>query len=102
MPGISYWLLRRVFRVRFEGGPGDTAERAILIRRAPNNGLGVLAEYGYLTNTFGRGWVMRSQSLIQLNNRYLDKLDIVLRDGATRTVFFDVTEFLGKRFFGRD
>ena len=51
---LIYFRARRKRRaITFEGGPGDTIERAVIIRGAPNETLGVAAEYQYLAGSLG-------------------------------------------------
>jgi len=84
----------------FEGGPGDRTKSAVLIRGAPNHLAGVLAEYDYLSKKFGNRdteWHVTSQTLLNPGRRYYDRMDIKLSDGTERTIFFEITEFFGKR-----
>ncbi len=55
-------------------------------------------EYGYLNKLYGgsSGWVLSSQATIEGNDRILDKLDICLTDGRTKTVWFDITQAWNK------
>jgi hypothetical protein len=102
--------------ITFEGGPGDTIERAVIIRGAPNNALGVEAEYRYLAWKFlgveaeyrylawkfgrpGIDWELVGQGLVEsAGHCKYDKMHIKLADGTQRTIYFDITEFFGKGF----
>ncbi len=86
--------------VTFEGGPGDTLERAVLIRGAASHNLGIQAEYQYLAEKFGQpgmDWLLETQALMERHNRYYDEMRVKLSDGTEQVVFFDITEFFGKR-----
>ena len=75
---------------------GDSLETAVVIHEASNSGEGIKAENRYLSEKFGqRGldWEKKEQSLIGKEDRRYDKLDIELKDGTNKTVYFDVTEF---------
>lgn len=75
---------------------GDSLETAVVIHGASNSGEGIKAENQYLSEKFGqRGldWEKKEQSLIGKEDRHYDKLDIELKDGTNKTVYFDVTEF---------
>ena len=88
-------------RITFEGGPGDTMERAIMIRGAPDTALGVEAEYRYLAQRYGqpgRDWQFVGQGLLDSGDRVYDEIHIKLADGTPITIFFDITEFFGKGF----
>ena len=54
--------------ITFEGGPGDTMERAVIIRGVSDHALGVEAEYRYLAQAFGRrgrDWEPIGQELLE-------------------------------------
>lgn len=75
---------------------GDSLETAVVIHGASNSGDGIKAENQYLSEKFGqRGldWEKKGQSLIGKEDKQYDKLDIELRDGTNKTVYFDITEF---------
>jgi hypothetical protein len=85
--------------ITFEGGPGDTMERAVIIRGVSDHALGVEAEYRYLAQLFGRpgrDWEPIGQELVESGDRYYDEMHVRLSDGTRRSVFFDITEFFGK------
>jgi hypothetical protein len=87
--------------ITFGGGPGDTIERAVVIRGAPDSNLGVEAEYRYLAQKYGRprtDWQLIGQGLVEAGDCFYDEMHIRLADGTERTVFFDITEFFGKGF----
>ncbi len=86
--------------VTFDGGPGDTPEKAVIIRGAADGVAGVEAEYRYLRDKFGqqnRDWRLGRQALMRKGDRILDVMQLVLADGSKRTVYFDITEFFGKQ-----
>jgi hypothetical protein len=75
---------------------GDSLETAVVIHGASNSGEGIKAENQYLSEKFGqRGldWDKKGQSLIGKEDKQYDKLDIELKDGTNKTVYFDITEF---------
>jgi hypothetical protein len=86
-------------KISFKGGPGDTPETAVVILGAPNSMAGVSAEYYYLGNQFGRrnvDWNLKRQSVLNQKGKIYDRMDLELKDGSKKTVFFDITEFFGK------
>jgi len=86
-------------RITFKGGPGDTMETAVLISGATNSIEGIAAEYEYLRQKFGRenrDWNLRRQSVFQQKGKFYDRLELDLKDGSRKTVFFDISEFFGK------
>ena len=92
-------------RITFEGGPGDTIERAIVIHGAPDERLGVNCEYEYLDWEFGcRGvdWTLERQAPRKCDKRAHDEMSIRLADGTQRSVVFDITEFYGKSWPGAE
>jgi len=85
--------------IAFEGGPGDTVERAIVIRGAGNDCLGVEAEYQYLVREFGRRgvyWQLERQSLLTVDDRRYDEMRIRLSDGTQKVIYFDISDFFGE------
>ncbi len=85
--------------IRFEGGSGDTMERAIVVRGARTNLEGTYAEYAWLVNRFGakdKGWKLISRSHTVVGGCDIDTYQIQLADGTLRSVFFDSTESFGK------
>jgi hypothetical protein len=86
-------------QITFKGGPGDTTETAVLISGALNSIDGTAAEYAYLRKKFGRenvDWNLVRQSVREQNGKFYDRLELELKDGSRKTVFFDISEFFGK------
>ena len=86
-------------KISFKGGPGDTPETAVVISGAPNSQVGIDAEYYYLMKKFGRpnvDWKLKRQSVLHVKGRDYDRMEIELKDGSKKDVFFDITEFFGK------
>jgi hypothetical protein len=86
-------------KIIFKGGPGDRAETAVVILGAPNSFAGIAAEYAYLKKQFGRenvDWNLTRQSVLQQKGKVYDRMDLDLKDGSRKTVFFDIGEFFGK------
>ncbi len=86
-------------KITFKGGPGDTPETAVVILGAPNSRVGISAEYYYLEKKFGQpkvDWKLKRQSVLNQKGKVYDRMDIELKDGGPKTVFFDISEFFGK------
>jgi hypothetical protein len=90
----------------FTGGPGDSLERAVIIRGITSSPVGIRLEKHYLTEQFGLeqevaaplpGWMLEQQMLLSSGERFFDLLTIVLPDGTSRGVYFDITSFYGKK-----
>ncbi len=85
--------------ITFSNNNGESIDDAIIIRNAQTDLEGVDAEYYYLEKRFGiRGtdWNLDQQSLMNEDGMYYDALDITLSDSRTLTIYFDITDFLGK------
>jgi len=83
----------------FKGGTGDKPETAVVISGAPNSMAGIEAEYNYLRRKFGRenvDWRLIRQSVLNQQGKVYDRMDLDLKDGSRKTVFFDISEFFGK------
>jgi hypothetical protein len=86
-------------QITFKGGPGDTPETAVLISGATNSIEGIAAESDYLRQKFGRenrDWNLFCQSVLEQDGKFYDRLELDLKDGTKKTVFFDISEFFGK------
>jgi len=99
---MGFWgLLNRKKRKKIQDlASGNAIENAISIQGVPNHVAGVLAEYQYLSQKFGRrgvDWEVGGQTLLQVGRRRYDKMDIIVSDGTHEVVIFDITEFFGKR-----
>jgi hypothetical protein len=86
-------------KITFKGGPGDTPETAVVIAGASDSMVGVAAEYSYLEKKFGPrnvDWKLKRQSVWQQKGKVYDRMEMELKDGSKKTVFFDISEFFGK------
>jgi hypothetical protein len=86
------------YGIIFASGSGESREDAIVIKNAANRRAGVDAEYLYLQERFGERdthWKIVMQALLK-GDRPVDWRVIALPDGATKSVYFDVSEFFGK------
>jgi hypothetical protein len=83
----------------FEGGGGESADAAIIIKGARDIVVGLAAEYYYLEMKYGRQnvkWQLISQNLLHQHDRHFDWLKIRFADGSQKEIFFDITEFFDK------
>jgi hypothetical protein len=61
--------------------------------------IGVTAEYEFIQARYGEvetDWSLEQQTAYQKNSRTYDKFKIVLSEGVTKLVYFDITNFYGK------
>lgn len=89
----------RFDHITFLDNSGESPENAVIIQNARGEQDGVASEYYYLDIKFGRrgrDWQLSSQSLISVDGKKYDKMDIKLSDGTEKTIFFDITGFFGK------
>ena len=79
------------------GGPGDSPQTAIVIKKTPR-GLGAGgAEHMLLQKWFGeRGtaWTLIRQELLRHAGKTYDVYEVALSDGSPRRFYFDVTDWL--------
>jgi hypothetical protein len=81
------------------GGPGDTRQTAIVVKKVPRGLSAEGAEYMLLQKWFGeRGpdWTLLRQTMLQVEGRTYDAYNVVLADGSQRSLYFDVTEWLAR------
>jgi hypothetical protein len=86
-------------KIAFKGGPGDTTETAVVILGASDSKVGIDAEYSYLEKKFGRrnyDWKLKRQGVYLHKGKVYDRMEIDLKDGGQKTLFFDISEFFGK------
>lgn len=81
------------------GGPGDTQETAIAIKKTPRGLSAAGAEHMLLRKWFGergRDWTLKGESMLQAHGRTYDIYEVILPDGTERQLFFDVSEWLSR------
>jgi len=62
--------------------------------------LGRLLEYVYVQFKFGiknRDWQLTSQLLFKKENEWFDQLEIMLKDGRTENIIFNISGFFPRR-----
>jgi hypothetical protein len=80
---------------RTAGGDGSSKERAIVLPDAKSGSEGIKAEH-LVTRSYFSGWSWRAQSLMSgVDNRPIDAIELVDVKGATRTIYFDLTNWFG-------
>ena len=80
--------------VSFSGGDGSSIENAVIIK-APNNFIGVKAEYDWIKKNHP-GWKLVTQSVVNKKGKLYDKMDFQTPEGQAVTLYFDITDFFGK------
>ena len=81
------------------GGPADSPQNAIVLRKTPRGLSAAGAEHMLLQKWFGergKAWTLTRQELVQAGGRAYDVYEVALSDGATRRLYFDVTELLAR------
>ena len=81
------------------GGPGDTVQTAIAIRKTPRGLSAAGAELMLLGKWFGqrgKDWTTKAQTMELVDGRTYDTYVVVLTDGTERRLYFDVTDWLGR------
>jgi hypothetical protein len=81
------------------GGPGDSLQTAIVIKKTPRGLSAAGAETMLLAKWFGergRNWTLKQQEMVQVAGRTYDAYEVVLTDGSERRLYFDVTEWLSR------
>ena len=79
------------------GGPGDSLQNAIVIKKTPKGFSAAGAELLFLTQRYGqrgRDWTLTHQDLVQANGKVYDTYRVRLTDGTERRLYFDVTGWL--------
>ncbi len=84
--------------VEFKGS-GESVEDPIFISGVSGHFEAIDAEYEYLRQELGergKDWTLIQQSLLGLEGRQVDQMDIRLASGEEKTIYFDITEWFGK------
>ncbi|MDQ3812478.1 MAG: hypothetical protein M3347_00850 [Armatimonadota bacterium] len=82
--------------ITFEGGPGDSAETAIIIHGVPDLQVLLQSEVNFLTQHFGKrneDWVLEDRITTRIGSRLYHVVRVQLQHNMTRTIYFDVTDF---------
>ena len=75
--------------------PGSTPETAIVLPHIADEFHGVVAEHAYIADHFPT-WHIEYQTRITQNDRNYDQLGLLKPDHTKVTIFFDITEWIGK------
>jgi hypothetical protein len=81
------------------GGPGDSFQTAIVIKKTPKGLSAAGAEHLLIAQRLGRrgqAWTLTQQELLKRNGRVYDVFRIALADGTQRGFYFDVTDWLDR------
>jgi hypothetical protein len=88
-------VIRPIEGVSFSGGDGSSIEKAVIIT-APNNYVGIRAEYDWIKRS-RPDWKLDVQSVLKGGGKVYDKMYFITPDGQRTNLFFDVTDFYGKK-----
>jgi hypothetical protein len=58
--------------------------------------LGIILEYAYIQLKFGKrnqDWELMIQTLYKKDSEWFDRLEIMLKDGRTENIIFNISEF---------
>ena len=81
------------------GGPGDSPQTAIVIKKTPRGVGAGAAEHMLLQRWFGERrerWTLVQHQLLQVDGKTYDMYEVVLKDGSTRRLYFDITDWLAR------
>lgn len=93
---LVYIFLIGVIDPSVLGGDGSSSDKAVVIN-ATSSIIGIIEEYDYIRRVCGtNGYTLKSQMKASLNGRDYDVMNVILKDGAERTFWFDITSFFGK------
>lgn len=80
--------------VTYEGGDGSSIQNAAIVKGARES-TGVQAEYAWLAQRFP-GYRVGKQSLRQNGGKMYDVFEITTREGATKAIYFDISDYYEK------
>jgi hypothetical protein len=76
--------------------PGASMETAIVLEGATNTFNGIAAEHAYAQKHYP-GWRWQTQGLMSNGGRHYDVIQMIGPKGETKTIYFDITDWFGKR-----
>jgi hypothetical protein len=74
---------------------GSSFENAIIIKET-SSFEGIAAEWDWLKSKYP-GFKFNGQYLIEKDNVFYDKMDIVTRDGQSKSIYFDKSNYFKKK-----
>jgi len=77
------------------GGDGTSIEQAVIIKTS-NSLLGIRAEYRWIKQNHP-DWQLKEQSVLKGGGKVYDKMYFRTPDGKLAILYFDVTDFYGKK-----
>ncbi len=80
--------------MKVSGGDGSSLTNAIIISDCTNEE-GVEQEYIEVRKRFGE-YRLILQSLLNIDGKMYDKLELKLKNGENLEIYFDITDFFGK------
>ena len=86
--------------IRYIDKSGSSPDDAIVILGAKNAREGVRAAMDYMTAEFGargKGWQLELEQIVRRDGRVYDAMKIVLSSGKRVTLYFDISDYFGKR-----
>ena len=78
----------------------EEKDEVIKITGTEDHELGILLEYVYVQLKFGirnRDWQLITQLLFKKENEWFDQLEIMLREGKTENIIFNISGFFPRR-----
>jgi hypothetical protein len=83
--------------ITFEGGNGSSPESAVVIKGAVTGREGIRAEALWIGINHPE-WRKEQQSLVTgQDGKHYDAIDYIDNTGGRRTIYFDITDFFGKK-----
>ena len=86
--------MRREEMARYIATSGESLDDAVVILDAKNEIETTFALHDFLERKLGkleRDWDIEDDTIIEKDNKYYDKMDIILADGTKKTIYFDIT-----------
>ncbi len=83
--------------VRYTGN-GESTDDPVIILDVEDHFEGIRAEYQYLEKKFGKrgfDWELEGQSLMDVEGRKFDKMDLIFPGKIKKNLYFEVTNFMG-------
>ena len=83
---------KTVFHYSFEGGNGQSMEKAVIIKGVRDVSVVMEAEEKWIEDHYFNS-AIEDQNLVFFEDRVYDEISIITIDGKKRTIFFEITEY---------
>lgn len=101
-PSVTPVPTTNASNIKYEGGNGSSIEEAVIILGANSEMEGIGAEATWISKQYGQrniDWKKGDVALISKGGKDYDKYEVILKEGNSIIIWFDISDFFGKELF---